>query len=221
MIAISQAAARISAVGETFNRQTRDLAVAADTAEGRIGAAERLLATQAKLLADTSDRASVQAKEAGEAFYRQTQELVAASASAKAQAETLTVNEIAARRASFLRASRLIIESLNSLAIDFSRTLDPSLSERILREFVGGDRGVFVRRLLRLNYGEAGTVIKRKFQDDPEFRKYVTDYLSQFERLLADAKDADPENILSATFLTADVGKLYMVLAGILGRKTG
>ena len=54
--------------------------------------------------------------------------------------------------------------------------------------------------------------------DDSEFRRYADEYLMQFDRVLNEAKEVDPENILSATFLTADVGKLYLVLSTILGR---
>ncbi len=61
--------------------------------------------------------------------------------------------------------------------------------------------------------------IRDRYRDDNEFRKYADDYLAQFDRVLAEAKEVDPENILSATFLTADVGKLYLVLSTILGRK--
>ena len=32
------------------------------------------------------------------------------------------------------------------------------------------------------------------------------------------AQNCDPENVLSATFLTADVGKLYLLLARSIGR---
>ena len=42
--------------------------------------------------------------------------------------------------------------------------------------------------------------------------------MKQFEGLLAQANDCDPENMLSATFLTADVGKLYLILSRSLGR---
>ena len=42
--------------------------------------------------------------------------------------------------------------------------------------------------------------------------------MNQFESLLAQATDCDPEQVLSATFLTADVGKLYLLLSRSLGR---
>jgi hypothetical protein len=49
-------------------------------------------------------------------------------------------------------------------------------------------------------------------------RRYVTQYVDQFDRLLAEAKECDPEQLLHSTFLTADVGKLYLTLCSVLGR---
>ena len=61
-------------------------------------------------------------------------------------------------------------------------------------------------------------MIKGKFEDDDNFRKYVQRYLDHFERLLSDANESDPENLLSSTFLSADIGKLYLLLARSVGR---
>jgi hypothetical protein len=216
---VSQAAARIQSVGESFDRTTRSLVVASDQAQEKMTAAERRLSEETKLLSEAGSRSAAEAREAAALFQQQSTALVVASSTAKAEAERLASSDLAVKRASFLRASRLIVDSLNSLAIDFSRTLDPTLSERLLRDFIGGDRGVFVRRLLRLGYGDAEVKIRDRYRDDPEFRKYADDYLAQFERVLSEAKEIDPENILSATFLTADVGKLYLVLSTILGRR--
>jgi len=35
---------------------------------------------------------------------------------------------------------------------------------------------------------------------------------------LNDARESDPENLLHSTFMTADVGKLYILLTRALGR---
>ena len=43
--------------------------------------------------------------------------------------------------------------------------------------------------------------------------------MSQFEALMNQAAACDPENVLTATFLTADVGKLYLLLARSTGRR--
>ena len=69
------------------------------------------------------------------------------------------------------------------------------------------------------DHGEVNDEVQGRYHDDPEFRKYVDDYLLQFNRLLAEAKETDPENILSATFLSSDVGKLYLMLTSTLGRR--
>ena len=44
-----------------------------------------------------------------------------------------------------------------------------------------------------------------RYEEDAEFRRYATDYLTQFDRVMAEAKEIDPENVLSSTFLTSDV----------------
>lgn len=218
-VAVSQAAARIAAIGDSFDRHTRGLAMAATDAEAKMGAAERHLAEEAKQLTEAGKLSAMEAREAADMFRRQAAELAAVSATAKEQAQQLTATEVALKRASFLRASRLIVDSLNSLAIDFSRVLDPTTSEKLLRDFIGGDRGVFVRRLLRLGQSETEGKIQTRYREDAEFRRYVTDYLTQFDKLLSDARETDPENILSATFLSSDVGKLYLVLSTTIGWK--
>ena len=60
--------------------------------------------------------------------------------------------------------------------------------------------------------------IEDRYESDEEFRNKVTRYMNQFESLLTQATDCDQEQVLSATFLTADVGKLYLLLSRSLGR---
>ena len=203
---------------DLFNRQARDVMVASDQAQAKVGEVERVLVGQARLLTTTSEQTTSKAIETADIFRRQAETLVAAASNAQAQAMSLTSSEIDARRGSFLRASRVVIESLNSLGIDFSRSVDPSATKKMLPGFLGGDRGIFTRWALKQDFGKSAGVLRERFETDPDFRKYVLDYMSQFEKLVADAKDADPEQILSATFLTADIGKLYMVLSEIFGQ---
>ena len=86
------------------------------------------------------------------------------------------------------------------------------------RKFVKGDKGVFVRSMLAMSDRKAEAVIKKRYEEDDKFRKYVSSYLEQFERLLVQASESDPENLLSSTFVTADVGKLYLLLSRAVGR---
>ena len=103
--------------------------------------------------------------------------------------------------------------------VDLSHVIDPDISRRLMKRYLGGDRSLFVRRLLGMSFGEAGPAIRRKFEDHPEFRRNVLEYIEQFERLIGEARLTDPENVVSTTFLTADVGKLYLLLREILGKK--
>ena len=60
--------------------------------------------------------------------------------------------------------------------------------------------------------------IKEKYQTDSEFRDYVSRYLTEFEVVLDEAKKRDQEGLLKSTFLSSDVGKVYMLLARALDR---
>ena len=60
--------------------------------------------------------------------------------------------------------------------------------------------------------------VKDKYQQSGEFREYVGRYVTQFQGLLEQAKKRDHNGVLGATFLSSDLGKLYLVLARALGR---
>ena len=61
-------------------------------------------------------------------------------------------------------------------------------------------------------------VIHKMYEHDEIFRKLVSRYIDHFEKLLSEAKENDSENLLGSTFLSADVGKLYMLLGRSVGR---
>ena len=92
------------------------------------------------------------------------------------------------------------------------------IPEEVWRNYRKGDRGIFERRLLRNKSNISIPEIETHYASDERFQNQVTRYMSQFESLLTQASDCDPEQVLSATFLTADVGKLYLLLSRSLGR---
>jgi hypothetical protein len=143
---------------------------------------------------------------------------VRSAEAAEAQARVIRENSFDSRRDSFLKASKFVIEDLNSVAIDINRIVDRQSSERLWSRFTKGDRGIFVRNIITDDDKRARQVIGVKYQEDETFRKYVSRYLDQFERLLNEANESDPDNLLSSTFLSADVGKLYLLLARSVGR---
>ena len=77
---------------------------------------------------------------------------------------------------------------------------------------------MFTRNLLK---GKNTPLVRRvteKIREDQEIRGYVLRYVDQFERLLAEGRESDPEGLLHSTFMTSDVGKLYILLSRALGR---
>jgi hypothetical protein len=60
--------------------------------------------------------------------------------------------------------------------------------------------------------------IADRIREEDEMRRYVHRYIESFERLLNESHGVDPENLLHATFMTGDVGKLYLLLCRALGR---
>jgi hypothetical protein len=90
----------------------------------------------------------------------------------------------------------------------------------IWKDFHKGDRSVFARHLFRTRDSYVIPAIEQRYADDDRFRDLVSRYMERFEALLAHAQEIDPENVLNAAFITADVGKLYLVLARSLGRGT-
>ncbi|NQU56481.1 MAG: hypothetical protein HQ513_04545, partial [Rhodospirillales bacterium] len=61
--------------------------------------------------------------------------------------------------------------------------------------------------------------IKQRYQNDQEFRNYVSRYMDEFKNFLSEARKRDQQGVLSTIFLSSDMGKLYMVLTQALGRE--
>jgi len=117
-----------------------------------------------------------------------------------------------------MHQSSFINERLQSLAVDMNRVLETQISEDDWQRFNRGEKGVFVRKMLGFREKVKLASIKEKYQTDSEFRDYVSRYLTEFEVVLDEAKKRDQEGLLKSTFLSSDVGKVYMLLARALGR---
>jgi hypothetical protein len=66
----------------------------------------------------------------------------------------------------FLRASKFVIEDLNSTAIDLNRLMDSEKSQKLWSKYSKGDRGIFVRGIISDDERNARTVISTKYEDD-------------------------------------------------------
>jgi hypothetical protein len=228
-----------------LRHQADDLAGAAEAINTRLAEIGGLIDARAESLITSADRALARAGELGAVFERQSamlngavteaasaaeglagklrvesEGLAAAAATILEQTETLQKNQQRVVRDQFLRTASTMIDELNTLALDIHQLLDADIPEEIWRAFRQGDRSAFARRLFRLKDSYTIPAIEQRFGRDDRFREMVTRYMAKFEDLLRESNAADPESVLNTTFITADVGKLYLVLSRSL-EKTG
>ena len=89
------------------------------------------LQDQQSALEDALTVATHKANVVGAVFSEQAKTLTSAPSEAKSQAEVIRRNAFDSRRDMFLRASKFVIEDLNSTAIDFNRLLDNEKSQNL------------------------------------------------------------------------------------------
>ncbi len=209
---------RLTGIGQKVETIVGGLVRATEGARTRVDGLGAAFDIQATALGKSVDDAYGRIEAYGQEFRDQAQSLIDASEIARARAQALQERELDQRRDVFLRSATQMIEDLNSTGIDLNRILADELPDDIWKRYQKGDRSIFARRLLRGKDRLVLPDIKARFEADERFRIEANRYIKQFETLLDRATDCDPENLLSTTFLTADVGKLYIILSRSLGR---
>ncbi len=192
--ALDRSFERAGAIGETLTGQTGNLAAALTEA------------------GETVDRL-------GSVFQARRQEMTNASAEALGLIEKLRALTAEETKGAFLRTASTMIDSLNAMAVDINGLIEADIPEDIWRKFRAGDRSIFARRLFRRKEAYDVPPVAERYRTDEAFRDLVDRYLRAFETLLTQSGRADPDSTLSAALLSADIGKLYLVLAKSTGRQ--
>jgi hypothetical protein len=169
-------------------------------------------------LAAVSERAVATARKASERLTRQMLTLGETAATIEARIDDARREREEKDSETFTRRVALLIESLNSTAIDVTKILSNEVTDSAWAAYLKGDRGVFTRRAVRLLDHSEAKEIARHYEEEPEFREQVNRYIHDFEsmlrRILAD-RDGSP---LGVTILSSDMGKLYVALAQAIER---
>jgi hypothetical protein len=169
-------------------------------------------------LSTLSQRAIETARAASQRLTRQMLALGQTATAIEARIDDARREREEDESANFSRRVALLIESLNSTAIDVTKILSNEVTDSAWAAYLKGDRGVFTRRAVRLLDAAEAREIARHYDEEPEFREQVNRYIHDFEsmlrRVLAD-RDGSP---LGITILSSDMGKLYVALAQAIER---
>ncbi len=169
-------------------------------------------------LTTTAERALEAAHKASDRLMRQMLTIADTSAAVEARIEEAKAQVQEHDRDNFARRVALLIESLNSTAIDVSKVFSNDVSDSAWAAYLRGDRGVFTRRAVKLLDTSEAREIVRHYEAEPEFRDQVNRYIHDFEAMLRNTLATRDGSALSVTLLSSDMGKLYVALAQAIER---
>ncbi|QLC21678.1 hypothetical protein HFP51_05490 [Parasphingopyxis sp. CP4] len=169
-------------------------------------------------LTAASERAAETATTAIANLDRKIAEIESRNSSVQQQLRETEASAEEATLDGFARSVTLLIESLNSTAIDVSKILSNEVTDTAWAAYLKGDRGIFSRRAVRLlDTGEAREIVA-EYENNSDFREQVNRYVHDFEAMLRRVLTARDGAPLAVTLLSSDNGKLYVALAQAIER---
>jgi ABC-type transporter Mla subunit MlaD len=173
---------------------------------------------QVLAVAEAAEQAVAAANAAAAMLQDQIAQVSQGAAALEARVEQAREHADAANRESFSRRASLLMEALNSTAIDVAKILSNDVTDSAWAAYLKGDRGVFTRRAVRLlEAGESRAVLSH-YDSDPEFREQVNRYIHDFEAMLRNILGTRDGSQVAVTLLSSDMGKLYVALAQAIER---
>jgi hypothetical protein len=169
-------------------------------------------------VAATSEQALEAAQRVTERLMRQMLTIADTTAAAEARIAEARAEAEEADEETFSRRVTLLIDQLNSTAINVAGVLSQEVTETSWASYLKGDRGIFTRRAVRLLDGAEVREVLRLYNDDAEFREQLNRYVHDFEAMLRRVLASREGAQLAVTLLSSDMGKLYVALAQAIER---
>lgn len=184
-------------------------------------AVSQQVVAQMEQISTVADGALKSAHQATERLMRQMLTIADTSASVERRIDEARQEVEERDRDSFARRVAVLIEALNSTAIDVSKILSNEVSDSSWAAYLKGDRGVFTRRAVKLLDAGEAREIAHHYDQDTEFREHVNRYIHDFEAMLRQILATRDGSALAVTLLSSDMGKLYVALAQAIERLRG
>jgi len=173
---------------------------------------------QVLAVAEAAERAVTAANAAAAMLQEQMARVEEGASVLEARVESARERADQANSESFSRRAALLMEALNSTAIDVAKILSNDVTDSAWAAYLKGDRGVFTRRAVRLLEAGESRAILTYYESDPEFREQVGRYIHDFEAMLRNVLATREGNQIAVTLLSSDMGKLYVALAQAIER---
>ncbi|MEO8175136.1 MAG: hypothetical protein ABI626_00580 [Sphingomicrobium sp.] len=119
----------------------------------------------------------------------------------------------------FARRVSLLMDSMNSAAIDVGKILSDEIDDKAWSSYLKGNRGVFTRRAVQLLGGSETRAIRAQYEQDMEFHGSVNRYVHDFESMLRRVLAERDGGMMAVTLMSSDMGKLYAALASAIERR--
>ncbi|MBV9528990.1 MAG: hypothetical protein JOZ79_11595 [Sphingomonas sp.] len=166
-----------------------------------------------------AERAVESARTASDRLTQQVLSLGQSAAALEQHIERTSKDQREKDSEAFARRVSLLMDSMNSAAIDVGKILSDEIDERAWDSYLKGNRGVFTRRAVRLLGGGESRAIRAHYEAEPEFQQSVNRYVHDFEAMLRRVLAERDGGIMAVTLMSSDMGKLYAALAQALERR--
>jgi hypothetical protein len=173
---------------------------------------------QMAAIAETAERSVATAQKVTDRLMRQLLTISETSAALEARIAEAKEDAEKSDQSNFTRRVALLIESLNSSAIDVTKILSNDVTDTAWAAYLRGDRGVFARRAVKLLDSSDAKEVARHYNEDTDFRDQVNRYIHDYEAMLRTVMSTRDGTPLSVALLSSDTGKLYVALAQAIER---